>query len=35
LTIEIPVGVQDELFKSVGDLTKGNFRSEFVKRVDL
>ncbi|KYK35673.1 MAG: hypothetical protein AYK18_02810 [Theionarchaea archaeon DG-70] len=35
LTVEIPVGVYDELFKTVGDITKGNFRSEIVKRVDL
>ncbi len=35
LTFEIPIGVQDELFKTIGDVTKGNFRSEVVKRVDL
>jgi ribosome maturation protein SDO1 len=35
LTVEIPVGAQDDLFKTIGDVTKGNFKSEVVKRVDL
>jgi ribosome maturation protein SDO1 len=34
-TIEIPAGAQDEFFKKIGDLTKGNFKSEIIKRVDL
>jgi ribosome maturation protein SDO1 len=35
ITIEIPVGAQEDLFKKVGDITKGNFKSEIVKRVDV
>jgi ribosome maturation protein SDO1 len=35
VTIEIPVGAQEDLFKKVGDITKGNFKSEIVKRVDV
>jgi len=34
-TIEMPAGAQDEFFKKIGDLTKGNFKSEIIKRVDL
>jgi len=35
VTLEIPVGAQEDLFKTIGDVTKGNFKSEIVKRVDL
>jgi ribosome maturation protein Sdo1 len=35
ITIDLPVGSQDEMFKKIGDLTKGNFKSEVVKKVDL
>jgi len=35
ITIDVPVGAQEELFKKIGDLTKGNFKSEVVKKVDL
>ena len=35
LTLDIPVGIQDDLFKKIGDLTKGNFRSEIIKKVDI
>jgi len=35
IMIDVSVGAQEELFKKIGDLTKGNFKSEVVKRVDL
>jgi len=35
IIIDTPVGSQDEMFKKIGDLTKGNFKSEVVKKVDL
>jgi len=35
ITFDLPVGSQDEMFKKIGDLTKGNFKSEIVKKVDL
>jgi len=35
VTLDIPVGVQEDMFKNIGDITKGNFRSEIVKRVDV
>lgn len=34
-TIEIPAGIQDELLSKIGNLTKGNFKSEIIKRVDM
>jgi len=34
-TMDLPAGIQDELFKKIGDLTKGDFRSEILKRVDV
>lgn len=34
-TLEIPAGIQDELLSKIGNLTKGNFKSEIVKRVDV
>jgi len=35
ITLEIPVGAQGDLYKEVGDVTKGNFRSNVIKKVDL
>ncbi len=35
VTLEIPAGIQDEVFKKIGDATKGNFKSEIIKKVDL
>jgi ribosome maturation protein SDO1 len=35
LTLEVPVGAQEEMFKNIGDLTKGNFRSNIIAKVDL
>ena len=34
-TLDLPAGIQDELFMKIGNLTKGNFRSEIIKRVDV
>lgn len=35
VTLDIPVGVQEDLFRKIGDVTRGNFKYEIVKRVDL
>jgi ribosome maturation protein SDO1 len=35
LTLEVPVGAQEEMFKNIGDLTKGNFKSNIIAKVDL
>jgi len=35
VTLDIPVGMQEDLFKKIGDVTRGNFRSEIIKRVDV
>lgn len=35
LTLDVPVGAQEEMFKKIGDLTKGNFKSNIIKKVDL
>jgi len=35
MTLEIPVGAQEEMFKKIGDITKGNFKSNIIKKVDL
>jgi ribosome maturation protein SDO1 len=35
VTLDIPVGVQEDMFKKIGDVTKGNFKSEIIKKVDL
>lgn len=35
VTLNIPAGLQGDLFKKIGDVTRGNFRSEILKRVDL
>lgn len=35
VTLDIPVGLQDDIFKKIGDVTRGNFKSEIIKRVDL
>jgi ribosome maturation protein SDO1 len=35
LIMDIPVGAQEEMFKKIGDLTKGNFKSNIIKKVDL
>jgi ribosome maturation protein SDO1 len=32
--LDIPAGAQEETFKKIGDLTKGNFKSSIIKRVD-
>jgi ribosome maturation protein SDO1 len=35
LIMDIPVGAQEEMFKKIGDLTKGNFKSNIIRKVDL
>jgi ribosome maturation protein Sdo1 len=35
VTLDVPAGVQDELFRKIGDVTKGNFKSNIIKKVDL
>ncbi|MDI6825756.1 MAG: ribosome assembly factor SBDS [Candidatus Aenigmarchaeota archaeon] len=35
IVLNIPAGSQDEIFKKIGDVTKGNFKSNIIKRVDL
>lgn len=35
VTLDIPAGIQDNVFKKIGDVTKGNFKSETIKKVDL
>ena len=35
LIMDVPVGAQEEMFKKIGDLTKGNFKSNIIKKVDL
>jgi len=35
VTLDIPAGIQDDVFKRIGDVTKGNFKSEIIKKVDL
>jgi ribosome maturation protein SDO1 len=35
VTLDIPAGAQEEIFKKIGDITKGNFKSSIMKRVDL
>ena len=34
ITLDIPAGAQEDMFKKIGDLTKGNFKSSIIKRVD-
>jgi ribosome maturation protein SDO1 len=34
VTLEIPAGVQGDILKRIGDVTKGNFKSEIIKKVD-
>lgn len=35
VTLDIPAGAQEDIFKKIGDITKGNFKSNIVKRVDV
>lgn len=35
ITLDVPAGAQEDLFKKIGNMTKGNFKSEVLKRVDL
>jgi len=35
VTVEIPVGAQEDLIRKIGDMTRGNFKYDIVKRVDL
>ncbi|MEM5815023.1 MAG: ribosome assembly factor SBDS [Candidatus Aenigmatarchaeota archaeon] len=35
LEIEIFSGVQDELFRKLGEITKGNFESKIIKKIDV
>ncbi len=35
ITLDIPAGVQEDVFKKIGDITKGNFKSNIIKRVDV
>jgi len=35
VTLDIPAGAQEEVFKKIGDITKGNFKSNIIKRVDI
>jgi len=35
VTLDIPAGVQEDVFKKIGDITKGNFKSSIIKRVDI
>jgi len=35
VTLDIPAGSQEDVFKKIGDITKGNFKSNIVKRVDV
>lgn len=35
VTLDLPVGVQDELFRKIGDITRGDFKSTIIKKVDL
>ncbi len=35
VTLDIPAGIQEEIFEKIGDITKGNFKSSVIKRVDV
>ena len=35
VTLDIPAGAQEDIFKKIGDITKGNFKSSIIKRVDV
>ncbi len=35
VTLDIPAGAQEDIFKKIGDITKGNFKSNIIKRVDI
>jgi len=35
VTLDIPAGLQEDVFKKIGDITKGNFQSNIIKRVDI
>jgi len=35
VTLDIPAGAQEDVFKKIGDITKGNFKSSIIKRVDV
>ena len=35
VTLDIPAGAQGDVFKKIGDITKGNFKSSIIKRVDI
>ena len=34
VTLNIPAGIQGDVLKRIGDMTKGNFKSEIIKKVD-
>jgi ribosome maturation protein SDO1 len=35
VTLDMPAGLQEDVFKKIGDITKGNFQSNIIKRVDV
>ena len=35
VTLDIPAGLQEDVFKKIGDITKGNFQSNIIKKVDV
>ena len=35
VVVKIPAGMQADLFKKIGDLTKGEFKSKILKKVDV
>lgn len=35
VTLDIPAGAQEDIFKKIGDITKGEFKSNVIKRVDV
>jgi len=35
VTLDIPAGAQEDIFKKIGDITRGNFKSSIIKRVDV
>lgn len=35
VVLDIPAGAQEDVFKKIGDITKGNFKSNIIKRVDV
>ena len=35
VTLDIPAGIQGDLFNKIGDITKGDFKSSIIKKVDV